>query len=86
MVTPAPDISTIKGIGNFFPLDNGSTDTMSVLVPNTGLKSAGAASSLLDVPIPEIQTPNNSTQITTTAPTIQVFPEGKGFEQNIEGE
>lgn len=59
---------------------------MSVLVPNAGVKSAAAVPSLLDVPLPEIQTPNSSPQITTTAPTIQVFPDGKAIEQSIEGE
>ena len=92
MVTPAPDVSVINGIGKMFELDKILPDNMdipqepalSVLAPNTGIKGSVSARSLMDIPVPELQTPNDTPSISTTAPALQVFPDSKNTSGNGE--
>lgn len=85
MVTPAPDVSGINGIGKLFELDTFIPEdygipqepAISILAPNTGIKGSVSAQSLMDVTAPDLQLPNDSPSITTAAPTLQVFPDSK---------
>ena len=90
MVTPAPDVSGVNGIGNMFELVNMLPDNMdipqepvfSVLAPNSGIKSSASVQSLMDIPAPELQIPNDTPSISTAAPVLQVFPESKDTSGN----
>lgn len=93
VVTPAPDVSGINGIGKLFELDYSPSENfdtpsepaISVLAPNTSIKgTTSTVRSLMDIPIPEVQSPNDSPLISATAPTLQVFPEGKDIKGNGE--